>query len=387
MHSHLEHLEHQRGHIKRIRRRGGESFLYRLTLDGNYLSVNFPVGTPEKFLSMFVTQVDSLVLEFRFRGSFGSASAMSWEEFERRVMEIRARLLGVELKIDVVKQNREDGKTLGDLRAWYEKIVKSEKLAEITVRYRLGALDRLIGFLGAGCRLVDVTRDRLNDFKRELLKTNDAGAYWLLQKLQQVFKAANYENFIDHYPFLGFKYPKHPKTKEFLILTIDEMRMVSELITSEQTRLAWDIARCTGIRGNDLMMLSWKDFDFKRKIIRYRNHKVARFEGVIMHPWLFARLSALSPGCGGVFSYKNEQSLSALFRTKVRELKGEDAAGKSMGTHTPRRSLAHYLRHVARWSKEDIRIFLGHHDQDVTDGYLMESLETIRDKMNALPFS
>lgn len=381
-----EQLVHQRGHVKRICRRGGDSFLYRLTLDGNYFSVNFAAGTPEDLLATFLTQVDSLIWEFRYRRSFGEA-AMTWNEFQGRVMEIRARLLGVDLKVEVVRQTRDDGKTLGDLRAWYEKIVKSEKLAEITVRYRLDALDRLIGFLGAKTRLCDVTRHRLDDFKRDLLKTNDAGAYWLLQKLQSVFKTASYENFIGHYPFLGFKYPRRSRAKEFLILTLEEMWQVRTLITSQQTALAWDISCRTGIRGNDLLMLEYRDFDFKRKIIRYKNHKLARFEGVIMHPSLIAILSALPAAPGRVFSYKNEQSLSALFRTKVRECFGERVAGKSIGTHTPRRSLAHYLRHVARWPKEDIRIFLGHHDQDVTDGYLMESLETIRDKWNALPFS
>lgn len=380
-------LSHQRGHLKRISRRGGDSYLYRLTLGGRYFSVNFPPGTPENLLALFLAEMDSLAWEFSYRRGIGSAAAvMTWDEFERRVMEIRARLLGIDMKFEVVKIDPGSDRTLADLREWYIKIVKSEKLAKITVEYRLRALERLIRFAGEECKLGDVTREKLNDFKRWLGKTNTSGTYWMLQKLQPVLKTAHYEGFMQHYPLLGFKYPKHARAKEFLLLTMNEMFQISETFTSIPTRLAWDTCRLTGMRGSDVRLLEWKNLDFEQKIIRYRNHKMSRFEGVIMHPALLERLLAVTPGTGRIFPHKHEQSLSALFRIKIKTLKGDACEGLSYGTHTPRRSLAHYLRHTARWPKEDIRIFLGHHDQDVTDGYLMESLETIRDRMNALPF-
>lgn len=384
----LLHFSHQRGHLKIVARRGGKSYLYRLTLDGNYFSLNFPVGTPEDLLRTFLSQVDALIFEYRYRKGINSSVAMEFDEFKRRVMEIRARLLGLEfdMKVEIQKQSGNDGRTLGDLLSWYRNISGSERLANITVRYRTSALERLIKFLGKDFELGDVTRDRLNEFKRDLFKTNDNGAYWLLQKLQSVFRVAYYEGFMSHYPFLGFKYPRKENGQEQLILTPEEMRKIGELFTVDQPRLAWTIARFTGIRGNDLMVLEHHDFDFKRGIIRYRNHKLRRFEGVIIHPRLREYLVLLPNETGRVFSYRNEQSLSAVFRRAIRRFKKDDFAGMRLGTHTPRGSLAHYLRHTAKWPKEDIRIFLGHHDQDVTDGYLMESIETIRDRVNALPF-
>jgi integrase len=235
----------------------------------------------------------------------------------------------------------------------------------------------LADYLGDDCLLCNVTRDRINDFKRELLKSSDNGAHWLLKKLQPVFRTAHYEGFTSHYPFLGFKYPRKERNGDQLVLTPEEMRKVGGLFTVGQPRLAWHIARLTGIRGNDLMAIKRGDFDFKRMLICYQNHNLRRFEWIIIHPRLLDYL-ALPAEVGRIFSYTNEQSLSAIFRRNIRKFKGDDCVGMRLGTHTPRHSLAYYLRHVAQWPKEDIRIFLGHHD--------LESIETIRDRVSALPF-
>jgi integrase len=274
--------------------------------------------------------------------------------------------------------------TLDDFLLWYQFVMEKEQIADITLRYRVNALRRLIDFLGGDFLVAQIDRHRIDEFKRELLKTSKNGAYYLLQKLQAVFRKAFYENSIEAYPFAGFKFPQRTKNQA-LILTPDQMFEISSLMHSRQTKLAWDIARFTGIRGNDLIKLTGENFDFAALAITFNSAKVRRFESVVIHPNLISYLEHLREFKGSVFGYTNEQSLSLLFRQKIRQYLGSKLSGQRLGTHTPRRSLGYYLRHVARWRKEDIRIFLGHHD-DVTDLYLSESIETIRDAVNALPF-
>lgn len=301
--------------------------------------------------------------------------------FEAEVLRVK---LGIQIDIGVEKKLT---RTLADLRLWYLQILEGEQLASATKRGRLMALNRFIQFLGESFVLADVTRDRLNEFKRELLRTQRNGAYWQLQKLQSVFRKANYENFIDSTPFFGFEYPRLHRFRNYLLLTPLEMFEISKLFRSEQGRLAWNISRFTGIRGNDLVALTADDFCWDRMLIRYRSHKLKRFEGALIHSELLKYIESVKSMIGRIMSYSSSDALGLVFRKKIVEYKNDPLKDMHVGCHTPRRSLGAYLRNVVKWPKENIKIFLGHHGyDDDTDLYTFDQLEIIRDSVNALPF-
>lgn len=350
-------LQGHRGHLKRIQRKNGVAYLYRCRYQNQSLVKNFPAGTDPDFI-------------------------------KSELMRFEAEILRVKLHLQVeVNAPRRSTRTLNDLLVWYLQIIEGEQLAAATKRGRLIALRKLIGFLGEGFCLAEVSREKLNEFKRELLRTQRNGAYWQLQKLQSVFRKANYEGFMEATPFFGFQYPRLNNLRNYLLLTPEEMFAISKTFTSKQGALAWNIARFTGIRGNDLVALQAEDFDFERRIIRYRSHKLNRFEGAIMHPQLLPYFESVKGMRGRILNYVDSDSLGLVFRKKITRFKSGDLKAFQIGCHTPRRSLGAYLRNVAKWPKENIKIFLGHHGfDDDTDLYTFDSLEIIRQAVNALPF-
>lgn len=349
--------ESRRGHLKRIQHQRGWAYLYRCQYHNQSVQRYFPAGTESDFIRAEIMRLEVEVLRVK---------------------------LGLQVEVNAPKKST---RTLEDLLLWYVQILESEQLAAATKRGRRRALERLIKFCGGNFLIESVTREKLNEFKRELLRTQKNGAYWLLQKLQSVFKKAYYEKFISGTPFFGFQYPRLSNLRNYLLLTPEEMFEISKIFRSAQGRLLFDIARFTGIRGNDLVGLCAEDFDFERMLIRYQSHKLKRFEGAIIHPQLFDCVKHLKDKRGRISQYSDSDALALVFRKKIRKFKGSQLEGLHVGCHTPRRSLGAYLRNVAKWPKENIKIFLGHHGyDDDTDLYTFETLELIRDDVNRLPF-
>jgi hypothetical protein len=273
--------------------------------------------------------------------------------------------------------------TLRELRDWYVDKVRQEKLAERTIYLRKNAMDRLMRFAGEDCPAKNVTRERLNDFKRELLVTNSpAGARILLSKLAGVFKKGFYENKLIAHPFVGFEYPRGKGNRRWPVLSPDEMLEVRALFQSEQMRLAWDIARFTAIRPSALNGLEAQNIS--DSVIRFYVPKLGRFEEVLIHANLRPYLEPLRGKSGRVFSFRYWGSIDAEFGTKIKRMKGDDF--RPSGGYTPRKSLGSYLRNDANWRHEDIKLFLTHHRNDVTWLYTNDQPERIRSLVEALPF-
>jgi len=350
----FEWMAHHRGNLRSTEGPKGRRFLYRWHQDGVTRSINFPAGTPLEFIQSKVLEVEAGLLR---------------------------RKLGIE---DAFEQQQKAKLTLRELRNWYVELAEKEGLAKRTVYLRKNAIDRLIRFAGEDCLARNITRDRLNDFKRELLVTNSsAGARIMLLKVASVFRKADYENKIVRYPFTGFEYPRGGRSKERPVLTFDELPEVDKLFTSESMCRMWRILRITGMRGNDASGLRIEDIDFDKKIIRFESKKLKRIEEIPLHPVLGNYLSGLVGQTGPLFNY-SFGSVSIEFSAKVRMLKGNEF--RPVGSHTPRHSLAAYFWNELDWPEKDVAAFLCHHPSSVTYRYIHENMERIRPQVEALPF-
>lgn len=331
------------------------AYLYRWTQEGTTHSYNFPAGTPLEFI-------------------------------QAKVLEIEAGLLRNKLGIeDSYEQQQKSRLMLRELRDWYIDLAQREGLAQRTIYIRKNCMDRLIRFAGEDCLAKNITRERLNDFKRELLKTNSpAGARVALSKLQGVFKKGFYEGKLIAHPFVGFEYPRGKSAVIRPVLTPQEMLEIDDLFLSREMRLAWRIARFTGMRGNDILALKGENVDREKSMITFCSKKMSRIERIAMHAGLVKYLDDVPPS-GLVFSYRYWGSLSAEFSNKIQRLKGDGF--HPAGSHTPRHSLGSFLRNEANWRHEDIKLFLCHHRSDVTWLYTHDDVERLRGIVNELPFS
>lgn len=347
--------ESHKGSLRAIARKNGTAFLYRWRQNGENHSINFPSGTQKEYIKSKVLEIEASMLRTK---------------------------LGLE---DYFERQRKNLISLKEIKSWYIDIAKGEGLAQRTIYLRENAMQRLIRFAGDDYLAKNITRERLNDFKRELLQTNSpAGARNMLSKIQTVFKKAFYENKIGVTPFVGFEYPRGRNDEQRPILTIDEMREISELFVSEKMRLAWNIARFTGLRGNDVLALRGENFNNIIRVINFQSQKMQRFEQIPLHPQLINYLADI-PTAGKIFDYKYFGSLSIEFSKKIRKFKGESFT--PAGSHTPRHSLGAYLRNEKKWPWADIQMFLCHHPNTVTHRYTHDNIEHLRPMVEALPFS
>lgn len=346
--------ENHRGSLRAITRKNGTAYLYRWRQNGENHSINFPAGAQKEFIQAKVLEIEASMLRSK---------------------------LGLE---DHFERQRKNLISLKEIKGWYVDVAKSEGLAARTIYLRENAMKRLMRFAGEDCLAKNITRERLNDFKRELLQTcSPAGARNMLSKIQTVFKKSFYENKIGATPFVGFEYPRGRNDEQRPLLTPNEMLEISTLFVSEKMRLAWHIARFTGMRGNDILALNAKNFDREKNMIVFQSQKMQRFEQIPLHPQLMDYINDI-PAAGKIFDYKYFGSLSIEFANKIRKLKGPDFT--PAGTHTPRHSLGAYLRNEKKWQWADIQMFLCHHPNSVTHRYTHDNIEHLRPLVNELPF-
>jgi integrase len=341
-----------------IHRRNGDAILYRWMRGGVAYSKNFPAGTPEDFIKARIAEIESQLLDEK---------------------------LGIGADPEV-QHRRRKSVTLRELTEWYIETALKEKLATRTVENNEYSMRLLMRWLGdESFPADDLRRKNLDEFKRYLLGNNYSGisARVTLGRIQTVFKKASYEEIVVNYPFVGFQYPKAEESPAKPILTLDEMRDIGDLFRVEPARLAWEIARFTGMRGGDVIKMQAEKIDHDSRIIEFWSAKLHRWERLPFHPRLSETLSEYRGRSGPLFSYKCDRRLSFAFREKILEYKGEGFV--PCGSHTPRHSLGAYLRNVAKWQWADIRMFLCHRPQGITARYTHDDVEHLRELIERLP--
>ena len=356
----LEWAKPRLGNLRALKRRGGLAYSFRWMLGKVSYSKNFPAGTSEEFIKARVLEIESQVRDFR--NGIGEGPGVQHRRRER--LSLR------EMTEFVLDAGHKEGLAIPTLEN-----------KEIAMKY-------FIAWIGSeSFPADDVTRRHLNEYSRYLIDERGytgIGARSTLSLMQTVFKKAHYEEKILSYPFLGFKYPRAGQSRERPRLSLVEMKEMAGLFASEKTRLAWHIARLTGMRAGDVRKIEAERIDHNKRIIEFWAAKTHRYERIPFHPALSEIVAPLRDKTGLVFDYRNFRTLAYEFGLKIKEFKGPDF--RPSGGHTPRHSVTDYLRNVAGWRWEDIQQFLCHHPQSVTARYTHDSIERLRDLVDQLPF-
>lgn len=356
----LEWAKSHRGSLRAITRKKGVAYLYRYCRGGGVVyNKNFPAGLDDEVIKAKIMEIEKDILLEKV----GIVIARPQPEYQKR-----------------------NGLGLRAFCEWFIETAIKEKLARITIKNCEFAVRRLIKFIGDENFLVnDIDRHRLDDFSRHLLETNSAnGARTLLAKLHTVFQKGYYESQITSLPFVGFKYPDATEPKEKPTLTLAEMKDISGLFREWRTRLGWDILRLTGLRGNDAQNLYAENFDLKNCVLKFWSMKMEREEKLPLHPALVDIVRPYVRQSGKLFAYKGPGSFSFQCGDKIRQLKGDSF--RPSGSHTPRHSLARYLRNEMKWPIPDIALFLCHRPKTVTQRiYTHDSVEYLRELVDKLP--
>ncbi len=346
-----------RGNLRPVHQKLGIAYIYRWTQNGENHSLWFPVGTPIELIHAKVLEIEGNLRESSIRIKMGLEQA--FEEQNKGRM------------------------TLKELSAWYAGVAEEEHVSKRVIYLQKNAMARLMKFVGGDVSTKRVTREVLNDFKRELQRTNsDVGARSLLAKLAAVFKKGFYENKILFHPFVGFKFPTGKAHGAWPIMGPEEMAEVDGLFQSDEMLLAWRIARFTGLRPNSINGLLAEKIS--QTSIKFYVSKLDRWEEVLVHSNLRPYLEPLLGRKGKVFGYKYWGTINIGFGEKIKQFKGDDF--RPSGGYTPRKSLGSYLRNVVSWRHEDIKLFLTHHKSDATWLYTNDQPERIRPLVEALPF-
>lgn len=321
--------------------------------------------------------------------------------------------------------------TLAQLLDWYIEVRLREKVPATHARrdVRLESAKRTLQSYEYACNLLekfleaelasknfpveDLGREHLDRFKRWLM-TYDGGRGGhgtntindMLGRITAMFRKAHYEKKISAYKFEGLQKLEREPVKKRGVLTLAEMKQIGEMEYLERRTMwpqgteredferrmqvwwAYQIARFTAIRAQDIRRLRWQDFDFEKNEYNIWLAKARKNISVPFHQNLlkyreeyFRRLDG-PPRGDDMFNFGMKE-LNRRFRWAIVKLKGE--SDLSWGSHTMRHSLATYLERTANWQIDDVGMFLCHDSGNVTHRYTHERLDGLREMIRALP--
>ena len=357
----LKWVQHQDGTLRAMKRKRGNAYLFRYYWQGKQRSENFRYGTDPLLIKVRIQEINSKVDQYK---------------------------LGIGNGVEP-RSSLRNGISLEEMTVWFLKAKRDEGRSIYTSKNYEHAMKKLIAFVGQGNMLAEhVERNTLDAFKRHLLTSglNDFGAKSVLVHVTGVFRKAHYEGLLSHYKFMGFKYPENPTTREYPVLTIDEMKKLAFEFKDEKLRLLWNWQRLTGMRGSDSMHVEGKNIDYENRILKFTSRKLKRQETIPLHPILIGYLEPVRQVKGKLFdlNIKND-SVSHVYGKTIRALKGDNF--KPSGTHTPRHSLGSYLENEADWRQEDISLFLCHRRNSITFRYTHSKVSKLQKLVDKLSFS
>lgn len=387
--------------MTRVKR--GTSYLYTYYSGGLPSYKNFPAGTPPARIIKYILEVQGN----EFLSKSGYEAIFTQEERERNRLTL-AQLLDWYLEITL----REKAGLKSPRR---EVRLESAKRSARSYEYACMLFEK---FLESELRnrnfpVEDLELQHLNDFMRWLLaydggrgghNANTINA--ILGRITAIFKRARYEKKLPAYKFEGLKKLKREPVKAHLILTPEEMRQIGErgylerktnmLRGTEREDFEWrmqiwwayQIARFTAMRAQDIRRLRWQDFNFETCEYHIEMAKTHNQVRMPFHPNLlkyreeyFRRLGKVPEGAA-MFKL-GEKELNHRFRGAIVDLKGE--TGLSCGSHSFRHAWATYLNNTLLWPEEDVGMFLCHDSGNITHRYTHERIERIRGKIATLP--
>ena len=279
---------------------------------------------------------------------------------------------------------------LDELFQWFVKACRSEKLAEVTIYGYELSFKNFKRWLAAhtDVRLVaDISKRHLYEFRRHCLDAGNSPntVRHKTSLIRTVFLRAFNEELIPRYPFIGFRNLRVDEPPLRPVLTMSEMKAISDQIHNPELKLAWDIARFTGMRGADMTRIHMENIDHQRRAVRFWMAKRHRWTVLPLYHKLSERLGEFAGKEGLLFPERKGRKLfSQAFHRQIVLLKGPSF--KCAGSHTPRHSFASFLyAQRVRW--EDIAFLLGHKIRGVTDRYIRQEdhLEYFREILDGLP--
>jgi integrase len=244
------------GHLRAIeRKKRGISYMYYYSRGGVQQNFYFPAGIDDE-------HIKERILEIQRELVYERAGMLNKIPQRKAPPEICARQLGKKLIADI-DQEKLKSATIERKRQRYEYTI--ECFAEY-LKNRKSDVDYPLG---------RVEREDLEEFK-EYLIANDFSPLTvntLLKALKAMFKQALRHGLLENMPFMGLHYLRVVAHKKKPILTLAEMREVAGikyLLRYSDVRLAWNIARFTGMHVRDMMKLERKEIDLRNECFRFK---------------------------------------------------------------------------------------------------------------------
>jgi integrase len=352
------------GHLRAIeRKKRGISYMYYYSRGGMQQNFYFPAGIDDE-------HIKERIIEIQRELVYERAGMLNKIPQRKAPPEICARQLGKKL-IAEIDQEKLKPATIERKRERYEYTV--ECFAEY-LKDRKSNVDFQLG---------RVEREDLEEFK-EYLIANDFSPLTvntLLKALKAMFKQALRHGLLENMPFMGLHYMRVGVPKKKSTLTLAEMREVTELNylrRNPDVRLAWNIARFTGMHVRDMMRLERKEIDLRNECFHFKiENRIVEMpfhhELVKYFTEYFAEKKIVS---GLIFEYR-KLGFSHEIRHAITLIKRK----RIYGSDTPRDSLRHYLEKSAKWSSEWIELFLKRPKQPLPGKIMMQ----LRRMINQLP--
>ena len=379
------------GHLKLIpRKKHGQSYLYYYMSNGAAAHKHFPAGTPPETIMNFIIEVQAN----NFTAKHGYEPLYLRAKRKQEVFTLPQMLdwyIRVRLQEKVPRNDPNHARLLESAQRTLESYEYSFNLLLTFAEEKKGGKD---------FPAEKVTIAFLEEFKRWLLQ-RDGGrggnrlnsVILSLERICGMFRKAAYEKKIPEYPFAGYKIPQRELARKRGVLTWEEMKAIGEseyLQKRPELWWAWQIARFTAIRGQDIRRLEWENFDWEKCEFDIWMAKVRRRVCLPFHPKLkkyrdkYWKAKGWKNPTGKMFDFTMRE-LNHKFRYAIFLEKGKDST--SWGSHTLRHSLATFLDKEVSWPIDYVGMFLSHSDGNITLRYTHERVERLRDMLLKLPFS
>jgi integrase len=260
-------------------------------------------------------------------------------------------------------------------------------------RELLAGTSKLLGLYFAGVRLSAVKPEHAVGYREWLSqrpgragKISGATVALHLRNAKAMFAAAVKEGEIRSNPCDGVKAARQPEAVPWHYVTMEEFERVLAVLPAEWRPL-WALCRLggarLGARGGESLGLQWKDVDFDRRTITFRDQKRNRTRIVPMQPRLYEILMETATRAAGTVQYSMaldpeafvcDVSHSNLDRKAVGFIRAAGLAPWSKPFHSLRKSLetdwlaVHPLPLVCGWLGNSPAVALKHyHRSDTAD--------------------
>lgn len=282
------------------------------------------------------------------------------------------------------------GQAISSVIEWHRKVIVSEKFSGATIDDYGVVLNLFVKWIERqGVKFVEeISRKHLYEYRRDVL---DRGcSEWTVEhyisKVRALFKRAFSQGVISKYPFDGYKGLARPESKPRSILTLAEMKEISNNLP-DTLRTIWDIQRFSGMRLADVLRIQSEDVDYNKRTVTVVMFKRKRRLITLPFRVEVARILAAYRGRKGpLFDFTraySEHTIGKIFGNRIIELKGKEF--HKPGSHTPRHSFGAFLRESGvKW--EDIQFLLGHKILGVTDRYTHDTVERLIGILDTLNF-